>query len=539
MTSKKTGNFLSDHFNQSTAKTLKRSRPPYVDVINEKSEFQSALDLRKQKIQDQDVPSEVKMRQLTALDLKSKQLDTLEFMLNTSLIAMRQLLSQRVLDSPSVSVGDDPTSPENVDSSIEELLSEIQQQNQEIMAEMQSTAFQAQLDYKQSVEKIKEAQSDTKKTDVPGASHTLTGDIVDGVMGSLEGSVEQLEKSIQDNEAPVQQQQGKLETVVKVMDDDDDDVNPSSNTSGTLFPHKQGEVGNGNSGSSTQASTIIDTSNNRYVLSRSSDPTEFSEDFPLFFDLVHIIGASFVMGLIFESFRLPSFLGQICSGMLLGPAGMNQIRSVIQIETLAQFGVLLILYVLGLEFSVDRLQKYWRIAVIGGLSMILASIVASAFLGLFTTLSMNTILFVGAVISLSSTTVLLKCFRHEDYDSQFGNEVLGILVVQDVFLGLMLALMPVLKNTGLQAAGVALGITLKLGIFASFAYVFHRIFAHRIYRILRKFEHADLQLLGLVAVCFGFIEVCFYRVDACYACGSWRAELGSLLSWDVLLQDLP
>lgn len=262
-----------------------------------------------------EISEDQRMRRIMALDLKSRQLDTLEQMLNTSLVAMRQLLSQNVVEQTANTLSDEEIP-------IESLLQEIQQQNLNIMSDMQTASFQAQQEYRDSVKKIEEAVRDDKA--VADTSNGIADNIVEGVLGSLEGSVSQLEESIhRENDFRQQSQVGKLETVVKVVDNTDYLGNTTSNNQLAPSSDRSYSV---DITKVAPASTLIDTENNRYVLSRSNDPTEFIEDVKLFQDMIDIVLLSFISCVILEKFRLPSLFGYIFTGILLGPACLNHLR---------------------------------------------------------------------------------------------------------------------------------------------------------------------------------------------------------------------
>ncbi len=230
------------------------------------------------------------------------------------------------------------------------------------------------------------------------------------------------------------------------------------------------------------------------------------EDFRLIIDLVTVLGAAAVGGLLAALLRQPILLGYLIAGMVVGPAGLGLIKELIQVETLAQFGVAFLLFALGVEFSFSELRKVKVISLGGGglqiaLTILVTTLVSLA-VGWVTSPAQG--VFLGAILSLSSTAVVLKCLmeRNETGTPQ-GQVMLGILVVQDLALGLMLAVLPAL-NQPVEELGLAIGwALLQTGLFALGAIAAGIWVVPRLLRLLARTESRELFLLGIVALCLG------------------------------------
>jgi Kef-type K+ transport system membrane component KefB len=130
-----------------------------------------------------------------------------------------------------------------------------------------------------------------------------------------------------------------------------------------------------------------------------------------------------------------AFLGYIIAGAVLGPAGYDIIQELIQTETLSQFGVVFIVFMLGLEFSFDKLRSMWRFA-LGSASLIFTTTLGFFILaGFIVGASVNEAVFIGACVSLSSTAVVerLQCPELKP--------LYGLLVMQDMLFGVLLVKM--------------------------------------------------------------------------------------------------
>lgn len=231
------------------------------------------------------------------------------------------------------------------------------------------------------------------------------------------------------------------------------------------------------------------------------------EDFRLIVDLVSVLAVAACGGLLAALVRQPVLLGYLIGGMIVGPAGLGLIKEVIQVETLAQFGVAFLLFALGVEFSFAELKKVKAIALGGGGLQITLTILVTVGLcgvtGAWGALPAKGV-FLGSILSLSSTAVVLKCLmERNETETPHGQVMLGILVVQDLALGLMLAVLPALHEPG-EAIGIAvLTALLRIGLFAAGAVVAGIWLIPPLLRLLARTESRELFLLGVVALCLG------------------------------------
>ncbi|HEY9805748.1 MAG TPA: cation:proton antiporter, partial [Candidatus Obscuribacterales bacterium] len=230
------------------------------------------------------------------------------------------------------------------------------------------------------------------------------------------------------------------------------------------------------------------------------------EDFRLIVDLVSVLAAAAAGGLIAALLKQPALLGYLLGGVIVGPAGLGLIKELVQVETLAQFGVAFLLFALGVEFSFAEIKKVQAISLGGGglqiALTILVTAIASVTMGWVTSPAQG--VFLGAILSLSSTAVVLKCLmERNETETPHGKVMLGILVVQDLALGLMLAVLPALDQPP-EAIGIAVGwALLRIGLFAAGAVAVGIWIIPPLLRLLARTESRELFLLGVVALCLG------------------------------------
>lgn len=223
-------------------------------------------------------------------------------------------------------------------------------------------------------------------------------------------------------------------------------------------------------------------------------------------DLISIFAAAAIGGLLASLLSQPIILGYLLAGIIVGPAGLGLIKEYEQVETVAELGVTFLLFTLGVEFSLEELNKVKNISFGGGglqiLLTISMTIVVSLGFGWVTSIPQG--LFLGELISLSSTAVVIKSLTEQNESAtQHGQIMLGILIIQDLALGLMLAILPAL-NQPLDEIGVVLGIALlKLTLFAITAFIVGKWVIPQILRLLAQTESREIFLLGVVALCLG------------------------------------
>jgi CPA2 family monovalent cation:H+ antiporter-2 len=230
------------------------------------------------------------------------------------------------------------------------------------------------------------------------------------------------------------------------------------------------------------------------------------EDFRLIVDLVLVLAVAAGGGLLAALCRQPVILGYLVGGMVVGPAGLGLIKELIQVETLAQFGVAFLLFALGVEFSFAQLKKVQVISLGGGGLQIVLTILVTTLISLSVgwVSSPAQGVFLGAILSLSSTAVVLKCLmERNETETSHGQVMLGILVVQDLALGLMLAVLPALDQPAESIGLAVLQALLRIGLFAAGAIAAGIWVIPTLLRLLARTESRELFLLGVVALCLG------------------------------------
>lgn len=295
----------------------------------------------------------------------------------------------------------------------------------------------------------KEFFSASKHADLQ-SNGTRMEKIIEGILDDVSFAADKLENELDEKtfEKTRNAKGASIEAVVRLNADEESQDSDNE----TL----EAEPGNEN-----EMSILVDSQSNQFVLAKAKDATVPHEDVHFIKDIIYILVLSFSGSCICTLVQLPTMFAFVISGMLLGPSGLNMIKTVVQVETLGEFGVFFILFAVGMEFSPDRIKRVWKVAV-GGSSLIMAlMIVFGIFWGICFGILPRQSAFVAACLSLSSTPLVAKFVEsknrdtsskeHTNGDGDYTSSLLGILVMQDVHLGLLVALLPALAGHGKSA----------------------------------------------------------------------------------------
>ena len=184
----------------------------------------------------------------------------------------------------------------------------------------------------------------------------------------------------------------------------------------------------------------------------------------LLFDVLILLTAALVLGAGCERFRQSAILGYLVAGSLLGPHALGWVSSQQEVEALAELGVAILLFTIGLEFSWPRLKSLGGALLLAGLTQVAVTIGLATALGLFLGLPVAAALVIGAVMALSSTSIVLRILAARgELDSVHGRYSLAILLMQDLAVVPLVIFVTVLSGEG-APGDVALGLLRTLGV---------------------------------------------------------------------------
>lgn len=220
-------------------------------------------------------------------------------------------------------------------------------------------------------------------------------------------------------------------------------------------------------------------------------------------DLVIILGFGVIIVTLFHKLKLPAIAGFIFSGVLVGPQGFGFISDVHQVEALAEFGVALLLFSIGLEVSLDKLKRLWKLIALGGaLQVGLTALAAFAIARAFD-VPVATAVFIGFLLALSSTAIVTRILQQRgEIDAPHGRLIMGILVFQDFSVIPMMLAIPVLVGTDSLTDVYMFTILRSIGIIVA-VLLAALIIVPRILRFVAKTRQRQLFILTVFLICIG------------------------------------
>lgn len=223
-------------------------------------------------------------------------------------------------------------------------------------------------------------------------------------------------------------------------------------------------------------------------------------------DILILLGAALLLGTVAEQLKQSAILGYLVAGTIVGPAGFSLVTSGDNVHVIAELGVAMLLFSIGLEFSFARLRRLGRIALVGGSAQILLTMALACGVSLLFGLDIKIAVAVGAMLALSSTACVLRILiDRKTIDSRYGRNSLGILLMQDIAVVPLVLLMTVLASGGsFGQSMVMLGKTTGLGVLliGAFLLIF-RFIVPKLFNIRQWAQNRDLPVLLAIVMAIG------------------------------------
>ncbi len=218
-------------------------------------------------------------------------------------------------------------------------------------------------------------------------------------------------------------------------------------------------------------------------------------------DLIFILATATVFSVIARSLKQPFIPAYVIAGILIGPFGLKLITDINIITAFAEFGVALLLFVIGLELNLKKLKVVGKVSAIGGLIEILLIAGVGFVVAVLFGFRNIEALYVGLILAFSSTAVVLKVLSDKnEINTLHGRIMLGILLIQDIFVIFALSFLMSLNNFGWESL---LSSTINgVGIIA-LAFILARYILPLFFRKIAESE--ELLLLFALTWCFAFV----------------------------------
>jgi monovalent cation:H+ antiporter-2, CPA2 family len=228
-----------------------------------------------------------------------------------------------------------------------------------------------------------------------------------------------------------------------------------------------------------------------------------SIELPMLSDIVLIFGLATLVILVFMRLKIPTIIGFLFTGALAGPYGLSLVQASTTVEVLSEIGIILLLFVIGMEFSLKSLMAIKKAVFVGGALQVFLTILISTFVSYFLGFEWNVAVFIGFLFSLSSTAIVLKLLQEGGQINTIpGRTTLAILIFQDIVIVPLMLFTPMLAGESdnvawslfLMAVKGTLVIILTL---LSAKYLIPNL----LYRIA-KTRNEELFLLSIIVICF-------------------------------------
>lgn len=229
------------------------------------------------------------------------------------------------------------------------------------------------------------------------------------------------------------------------------------------------------------------------------------------------VSIAFIIGLL----RQPLMMAYILAGIVCGPIFLNLLQGDANLyEALAQFGIVLLLFMVGLSLNFTNLQKMGKVAVVIGLGQFLITGVIGGLIMLLSGLSLQASIYIGIAITFSSTIVIFKLLNDKkEHESIYGRYTIALMLVQDLIAIAILVILGIMKEGGTLGATMGL-LSLKILLIGSTLYLFSRSILPR---LLQKVAHSG-EFLFLFTITW-----CFAVASVIYALG-FSIEIGALMA---------
>lgn len=257
-----------------------------------------------------------------------------------------------------------------------------------------------------------------------------------------------------------------------------------------------------------------------------------SMSFTLIYTIVASIVVAFVFGVLARKLKMPSLLGYLVAGILIGPNTPGFVADVSLAKQLAEIGIILLMFGVGLHFSLSDLVKSWKIALPGALAQMTVATVIGAALARYLGFSLIGAVVFGFSLSVASTIVLLRSLEQRGLTSSLGGRIaVSWLILEDIAMVLALVMLPVVAD--MVQSGNAISVTtlgtvfisvvFKIGGFVAFMILIGRRFLPWLVVYVARLRSEELNSLCILAIALGFATLAFLVFDASLALGAFLA----------------
>ncbi len=222
-------------------------------------------------------------------------------------------------------------------------------------------------------------------------------------------------------------------------------------------------------------------------------------------EIVFIVSALIVF--VLSKVNVPSLVGFLFAGVIIGPYGVGIVKDAKSIEIIAEIGVILLLFSIGIEFSLKKLVRIKKIVLAGGTLQVSLTTALTTLFAYFLFRDIRVAIFSGFLVSLSSTAIVLKVLSEKgEIDTPYGKTMVGILIFQDLFVVIMMLLVPMLSGEEVTLFNLAQKIIKAVLIIGVVLLSSKYIFPFILHQVVHS-KSRELFIISIIVICLGIAIV--------------------------------
>lgn len=256
-------------------------------------------------------------------------------------------------------------------------------------------------------------------------------------------------------------------------------------------------------------------------------------DYTLIYTIIGSIVTAFLFGLVAVRMKLPAIFGYLIAGVAIGPHTPGFVADISLAKQLAEIGIILLMFGVGLHFSFRDLMNSRKIALPGALVQMASATIIGAAVALSFGYSLMEGIIYGFALSVASTIVLLRALeQRKAIDHEAGKIAIGWLIVEDIAMVLALVLLPVIAEmmheqsiSMERVVAEALEVLFKIGGFFAFMLLVGRRVLPWVLVATARRRSGELNTLCILAIALGFAAIAHLVFDASFALGAFLAGM--------------
>ncbi|GGF30154.1 cation:proton antiporter [Echinicola rosea] len=228
-----------------------------------------------------------------------------------------------------------------------------------------------------------------------------------------------------------------------------------------------------------------------------------SAEIPMLPEIVIIFGLATLVIMLFTRLKIPTIIGFLLTGTIAGPYGLSLVNASATVDVLSEIGIILLLFVIGMEFSLKSLMSIKKAVFIGGSLQVALTILTATITAYFFGFDWNVAVFFGFLLALSSTAIVLKLLQETgQVNNLSGKTILAILIFQDIIIVPMMLFTPMLAGESDNVLLSLFFMAIKGGLVILFTILSAKYLIPQLLFWVAKTRNEELFLLSIIVICF-------------------------------------